>query len=58
MTAYTDKENLRDNVHSTKQTLEKRLIVDISSLREMVDQTVWTEKDKQISDVLRKAGAP
>ena len=48
-------------MHSTKQTLEKRLILGIS-LREIVKrnefQIVWTEKDKQISDVLTKAGAP
>ena len=48
-------------MHSTKQTLEKQLIVDISSLRKMVDrnevQIVWTEKDKQMSDILTKAGA-
>ena len=48
-------------MHSTKQTLEKQLIVDISSLRKMVDrnevQIVWTEKDKQMSDVLTKAVA-
>ena len=48
-------------MHSTKQTLEKQLIVDISSRRKMVDrnevQIVWTEKDKQMSDVLTKAGA-
>ena len=48
-------------MHSTKQTLEKQLIVDISSRRKMVDrnevQIVWTEKDKQMSDVLTKARA-
>ena len=48
-------------MHSTKQTLEKQLIVDISSRRKMVDrnevQIVWAEKDKQMSDVLTKAGA-
>ena len=62
VTAYTDNESLNVAVLSTKQTLEKRLIVDISSLREMVDrneiQIAWTEKVKQISDVLPKAGAP
>ena len=48
-------------MHSTKQTLEKQLIVDISSLCKMVDrnevQIVWTEKEKQMSDVLTKARA-
>ena len=44
----------------TKQTLEKILMVDISFIREMVDnnqiQVIWVEKDKQISDVLTKSG--
>ena len=58
MTAYTDNKSLHDAVHTTKQTLEKRLIVDILALREMVDrnevQIGWTEEDKQITDVLTK----
>ena len=32
---YTDNQNLYDAVNSMKQTLEKRVIVDISSIREM-----------------------
>ena len=59
--AYTDNQSLHDTVHSTKQTLEIRLIVDISSIRETVDnnqiQVIWVGKDKQISDVLTKSGA-
>ena len=62
VTTYTDNKSLHDALHSTKQTLEKQLIVDIPSLYEMVKQNevqiVWTKKDKQISDVLTKAGAP
>ena len=62
MTAYTDNKSLHDAVHTTKETLEKRLIVDILALREMVDrnevQIGWTEEDKQITDVLTKWGAP
>ena len=58
--AYTDNQNLHDTVHSTKQTLERRLIVAISFIREMVDnnqiQVIWVEKDKQVSDVLTKSG--
>ena len=58
--AYTDNQSLHDTVHSTKQTLERRLIVDTSSIHEMVDnnqiQVIWVEKDKQISDVLTKSG--
>ena len=37
-TAYTDNESLQDAVYSTKQTLEKQLIVDISSLCELGDR--------------------
>ena len=49
-------------MHSVKQTLEKQMIVNMSSLCEMVDQNeiqiLWTKKEKQISaDVLTKAGA-
>ena len=35
--AYRDNQSLHDAVHSTKQTLKKRLVVDISSIQEMVD---------------------
>ena len=44
----------------TKQTIEKILMVDISFIREMVEndqiQVIWVEKDKQISEVLTKSG--
>ena len=43
-----------------KQTLEKRLLVDISALREMVARNevkiTWVEKEKQLSDILTKSG--
>ena len=56
MTTYTDNQSLHDD--STKQTLEKQLIVDIISLCELVHQIevqiVWPENDKEISDVLKK----
>ena len=59
--AYTDNESLYDAAHTLKQTLEKRLLVDISSIREMVERNkinvTWIEKTKQISDILTKAGA-
>ena len=57
---YTDNQSLTVTVHSTKQTLERRLIVDISFIREMVGnnkiQVIWVEKDKQISGVQTKSG--
>ena len=46
--AYTDNQSLHDTVHRTKQTLERRLIIDIAFIREMVNnnqiQVIWVEK--------------
>ena len=43
-----------------KPTLEKGLIVDISSIRKIIErekiEVTWIEKDRQISNVLTKAG--
>ena len=43
-----------------KQILEKHLIVDISSIHEMTErneiEVTYIEKERQISDVLAKAG--
>ena len=62
ITVYTDKQSLYDAVHSPKQTLEKRLLIDISSIWEMVERNeitvTWISKEKQLSDVLTKSGAP
>ena len=61
ITAYTNNQSLYDAAHSTKQTLEKRLLVDNAAIREMIERNeinvAWIEKNKQISDVLTKAGA-
>ena len=63
--AYTDNQSLYDAVHSMKQTFEKRLIVDISSIwgnRSSVSkkkneiEVTWIEKERKISDVLSKTG--
>ena len=58
--ALTDNQSLFDTIHSTKQTSEKRLIVDISAVREMSDRNelsvMWIKKEKQLSDVLTKDG--
>ena len=58
--AYTNNQSLNDTVHSTKQTLERRLIVDIAFISEMVNNNqilvIWVEKNKQISDVLTESG--
>ena len=59
--ALTDNQSLFDTIHSTKQTSEKCLIVDISAVREMSDRNelsvTWIKKEKQLSDVLTKYGA-
>ena len=61
LTAYTDNQSLYDAAHTLKQTLAKRLLVDISAIREMVEKAeinvTWIEKSKQIGDILTKAGA-
>ena len=58
--AYTDNQSLYDATHTMKQTLEKRLLVDISSICEMIErnevQVTWISKEKQLSDILTKAG--
>ena len=45
-----------------KQTLEKRLLVDISAMPEMIERneiTVkWINREKQMSDVLAESGVP
>ena len=45
-----------------KQTLEERLILDISSKGEMMEgneiEVAWIEKKRQLSDFFTKAGVP
>ena len=58
--AYADNQSLYDAGHTMKQTLEKRLLVDISSIRETIErneiQVTWINKEKKLSDILTKAG--
>ena len=42
ITTYSDNQSLYDTLHSIKQTLEKRLLVDTSSMREMVERNEIT----------------
>ena len=62
MTVYTDNRSLYDAVHSMKQTLEKRLLVDISAMPEMIERNeitvTWINREKQMSDVLAESGVP
>ena len=51
--AYTDNQTLYDAAHTLKQTLEKRSLVDISAIREIVERNeiniTWIEKTKQVT---------
>ena len=58
----TDNKSLFDNIHSSKVTTEKRLIVDMSSIREMVNKKEIVahkiDSHENLSNVLTKKGAP
>ena len=59
--ALTDNQSLNDTIKATKPTLDRRLRVEISALREMCDKNEinihWISKQHQLSDVLTKKGA-
>ena len=62
VTLLTDNESLTNSVLSTKSVEEKRLRVDISALREMVNRKEiesirWISTDDQLADCLTKQGA-
>ena len=61
ITALTDNQSLNDTIKTTKPTLDRRLRVEISALREMCDKNEinihWISKQHQLSDVLTKKGA-
>ena len=61
ITAYTDDQSLYGAVYSMKQTSEKRLLVDISTIQEMVERNeitvTWINKEKQLSEILTKSCA-
>ena len=58
---YTDNKSLFDAVHTTSAMLDKRMRVDIASLREMNENNevsfFWIEKNLQLADALTKKGA-
>ena len=58
---YTDNKSLSENIHSTKLISEKRLRLDLASIKESVNvgdiEVIWVRTSKQISDCLTKAGA-
>ena len=59
---YIDNKSLYDNIHSTKLVHEKRLRIDIASIKEMVQEGVikkleWVPNHWQLADSLTKRGA-
>ena len=56
----TDNKSLQDALKSSKYVLDRRLRIDISSLKELIDyehmQICWVPTDEQLADVLTKTG--
>ena len=61
ITAYVDNKSLADVVKTTHVPAEKRLIIDLGAMREMVEKeelvVEWIPNEKQLADVLTKQGA-
>ena len=59
---FTDNKSLFDSANTTSQIADRRLRVEISSIREMQERgeiTIqWINKEKQLADCLTKKGAP
>ena len=58
----TDNKSLQDSVYSTKSIEDKRLKVDICTLRDMlknkeITEIKWVPSKWQLADVLTKSGA-
>ena len=55
---YVDNKSLHDAAKTTKALVEKRQLVDISAIREMLDRKeiniFWTPTERQLADVLTK----
>lgn len=59
---YTDSRQLFEAVHSIKSVVDKRLRIDLSILKEMIDRgeitdVKWIDSKKQIANCLTKRGA-
>ena len=56
-----DNKSLHDAVHTTNVLAEKRLLIDMAALRELVEKkelvVKWVPTEKQLADVLTKQGA-
>ena len=61
VTLYTDNKSLTDAINTTNLVQDRRLRVDLASLREMNDDGEvnfkWVESKGQVADVLTKVGA-
>ena len=61
ITAFTDNRSLYDTINTSNQVSDKRLRVDISSIRQMVERNEikisWLCNRLQLGDVLTKGGA-
>ena len=59
--ALVDNKSLAEVVKTTNVPAEKRLIIDLGALREMIEQKTlileWVPTEKQLADVLTKQGA-
>ena len=58
---YVDSKSICDTANTTNVLTEKRLMIDMAALREMVERNEviikWVSTEKQIANVLTKAGA-
>ena len=58
---FTDSKSLFETIRTSHQIADKRLRVEISAIRQMVDREeiaiTWVTKERQLSDVLTKNGA-
>ena len=58
---YTDSKSLYDTVRTSNVLADKRLMIDIAAIREMVDrkqiEVHWVDTNEQLADGLTKAGA-
>ena len=61
ISAYTDSDSLYKTAMTTNLTIDRRLRVEISAIREMCErkeiELIWIAKQRQLSDVLTKKGA-
>ena len=58
---FSDNKSLVENIHSTRLTTEKRLRMDLASIKQSVScgevSVTWVPTAKQVADCLTKTGA-